>query len=49
MVRRELAKQPGVGNDALREKGLGVDRSVRRRSPHQLRATYRLPDTSSAT
>ena len=43
MVRRELAKNPDVGNSVLREKAVGIDRGVRRLSPRQFHATYRLP------
>jgi hypothetical protein len=43
MVRRELAKDPAVGNDVLREKARGLGRGVRRLSPRQFHATYRLP------
>jgi hypothetical protein len=30
MVRRELAKDPDVGNDLLREKAAEIDRAMRR-------------------
>jgi len=44
MVRRELAKNPTVGNDVLLEKARAIDaRAVRRLSPRQFNATYRLP------
>ena len=43
MVRSELAKNPGVGNDVLLEKARSIDPKVRRLSPRQFHATYRLP------
>ncbi|AHG93077.1 hypothetical protein J421_5542 (plasmid) [Gemmatirosa kalamazoonensis] len=43
MVRGELAKNPNVGNDALLEKARAIDPKVRRLSPRQFHATYRLP------
>jgi hypothetical protein len=43
MVRSELAKNPSVGNDVLLEKARSIDPKVRRLSPRQFHATYRLP------
>ena len=48
MVQRELAKNPDVGNDVLLEKAVVFDRSVKRLSPRQFHATYRLPALRSA-
>ena len=43
MVRSELAKNPNVDNAALLEKARSIDPKVRRLSPRQFHATYRLP------
>jgi len=43
MVQRELAKNPAVGNDVLRQKAHALDPQVRRLSARQFHATYRLP------
>jgi len=43
MVQRELARNPNLDNAALREKAIAFDRSVKRLSPRQFHATYRLP------
>jgi len=42
MVRREMAKDPAVTNDALRKKATAIDSSVRKLSPLQFHGTYRL-------
>jgi hypothetical protein len=42
MVRREMAKNPAVTNDALRKKATGIDSSVRKLTPLQFHGTYRL-------
>jgi hypothetical protein len=43
MVRNEIARNPNVGNDVLLQKARTLDPSVRRLSPRQFHATYRLP------
>jgi hypothetical protein len=43
MVRSELAKNPNVDNAVLLEKARSIDPKVRRLSPRQFHATYRLP------
>lgn len=43
MVRAELARDPGVGNDVLLKKARSIDPGVRRLSPRQFHATFRLP------
>jgi hypothetical protein len=43
MVRSELAKNPNIDNAALLEKARAIDPKVRRLSPRQFHATYRLP------
>jgi hypothetical protein len=43
MVRSELAKNPNVDNAALLAKARSIDPKVRRLSPRQFHATYRLP------
>jgi translation initiation factor IF-2 len=43
MVQRELARNVQVGNDVLLAKASEIDRGVRRLSPRQFHATYRLP------
>ncbi len=42
MVRREMAKDPAVTNDALRKEATAIDSSVRKLSPLQFHGTYRL-------
>ena len=42
MVRREMAKNPAVTNDALRKKATAIDSSVRKLTPLQFHGTYRL-------
>ncbi len=42
MVRREMAKDPAVTNDALRKKATAIDPSVRKLTPLQFHGTYRL-------
>jgi hypothetical protein len=43
MVRSELTKNPNIDNAALLEKARSIDPKVRRLSPRQFHATYRLP------
>jgi hypothetical protein len=42
MVRREMARNPAVTNDALRKKAAAIDSSVRKLTPLQFHGTYRL-------
>jgi hypothetical protein len=42
MVRREMAKNPAVTNDALRKKAAAIDSLVRKLTPLQFHGTYRL-------
>jgi outer membrane biosynthesis protein TonB len=43
MVRQELARDPSIGNAELLKKARGIDPGVRRLSPRQFHATFRLP------
>jgi len=43
MVRSELTRDPQITNDVLLKKAKAIDPSVRRLSPRQFHATYRLP------
>jgi hypothetical protein len=43
MVRAAIAKNPQVDNAELRRRAADIDRAVRRLSPRQFHATYRLP------
>ena len=49
MVRSELAKNPNIDNAALLEKARSIDPKVRRLSPRQFHATYRLPALRATT
>lgn len=42
MVRREMARNPAVTNDALRKKAAAIDSSVRKLTPLRFHGTYRL-------
>jgi hypothetical protein len=48
MVRAAIAKDPRVENAELRRRAAEIDRAVRRLSPRQFHATYRLPALRSA-
>ena len=48
MVNTEIAKNRDVGNDVLLEKARAIDPRVRRLSPRQFHATYRLPALRAA-
>jgi hypothetical protein len=49
MVRAAIAKNPQVDNAELRRRAAEIDRAVRRLSPRQFHATYRLPALRSVT
>lgn len=48
MVRREMAKNPNIGNDVLMKQARAIDPKLRRLNPRQFHATYRLPATRAA-
>src|SRR5690349_17313111 len=48
MVRAELAKNPQIGNDVLMKQATAIDAKVKKLSPRQFHATYRLPVVRAA-
>ena len=48
MVRAELSKNPQIGNDVLMKQATAMDAKIKRMSPRQFHATYRLPVVRAA-